>query len=80
MDYLNRIDQMMNIVNKSSNPMGMLELMAGKDPQLNGCLNMVRAANGNGQAVFMEEARKKGLSDEQISQFLTGLKSRYKSS
>lgn len=62
---------MMKIVHSSANPEQMLALMAKSNPDLNN--TMASIGNANPKDVFYTEARRKGLTDEQISAFLKEL-------
>lgn len=54
--------------------MAMLSQMALSDPRFQ-MINQQLAENGqNGSQAFYTEARKRGMSDEQINQFITNLR------
>lgn len=71
LDQLHRIKSMMKIVRTSANPEQMLALMAQSNPDLNNTIASI--GNTNPKDAFYTAARRKGLTDEQISAFLKEL-------
>ena len=71
LDQLQRIRSMMKIVRTSANPEQMLALMAQSNPDLNNTIASIGSTNP--KDAFYMAARRKGLTDDQISAFLKEL-------
>ena len=70
-EKIQQIKSMMEIVRTSSNPGQILNFMAQSNPELKSMLEAL--GNNNPRDFFYAEARRKGLTDEQISAFLKEL-------
>ena len=68
---IQQLKSMMQIVRTSGNPDKMLELMAQSNPELKALLESL--GNKNPKDLFYSEARRKGLTDDQIDAFLKKL-------
>lgn len=66
-----QLKSMMQIVSTSSNPDQMLAYMAQSNPELKQLLNSIGSKNP--KELFYNEARRKGLTNEQIDAFLKEL-------
>ena len=65
---------MFEIVKTSSNPKAMLESMARSNPQLNDILKALSSNNMSAKDMFYEAAKQKGMSDNDIQNFLSSLR------
>lgn len=70
-EKLQQLKSMMQIVRTSSNPEQMLKYMASTNPELKQLIESIGTSNP--KDLFYNEARRKGLTDEQISAFLKEL-------
>ena len=70
-EKIQQIKSMMEIVRTSSNPGQMLNFMAQSNPELKSMLEAL--GNNNPRDFFYAEARRKGLTDDQIDAFLKKL-------
>ena len=60
---------------QSSNPNAMLQNLMLTNPQIKQAAEMISSQyNGDGQAAFYAAARAKGMSDQQIEEFLKAIK------
>lgn len=75
LNNLQQIKSMMNAVRNSSNPQGMLNAMIQQNPNLQKAQEMINACGGDGREAFYQLARQKGMTDQQITEFLTTLNS-----
>lgn len=66
--------KMFEIVKTSSNPKGMLQMMANSNPELKQTLDLISNTNTSPKDLFYSKAKEKGMSDEEIDKFLTSLK------
>ena len=66
---------MKTIINSSSNPNKMLELMANNNPKLKDILESVKSTNTDPRILFYEKAKEKGMTEKEINDFLNTLKS-----
>lgn len=63
------------MIKTATDPNAMLQQLANNNPQLMQTMNYVQSAfNGDGEKAFMSAAKAKGMTDEQIQQFLAALK------
>ena len=71
---MENIAALYKLYQSSANPMVMLKQMALNDPRFE-TINQQLTANGqNGSQAFYSEAKKRGMSDEEISTFITNLR------
>lgn len=70
----NQLMKMFEIVKTSSNPKGMLQMMANSNPELKQTLDLISNTNTSPKDLFYSKAKEKGMSDEEIDKFLTSLK------
>lgn len=66
---------MKNIIDSSSNPNKMMELMANNNPKLREILEAIKNSNADPRVLFYEKAKEKGMSEKDIKDFLNTLKS-----
>lgn len=66
---------MKSIIDSSSNPNKMMELMANNNPKLKEILEAVKNSNADPRVLFYEKAKEKGMSEQDIKDFLNTLKS-----
>ena len=72
---LTQIRKMKSIIDSSSNPNKMMELMANNNPKLKEILETVKSTNSDPRILFYEKAKEKGMTDQDIKDFLNTLKS-----
>lgn len=70
----NQLMKMFEIVKTSSNPKGMLEMMANSNPELKQIMTVLSSNNTSPRDLFYSKAKEKGMSDEEIEKFLSSLK------
>lgn len=70
----NQLMKMFEIVKTSSNPKGMLEMMANSNPELKQIMTALSSNNTSPRDLFYSKAKEKGMSDEEIEKFLSSLK------
>jgi outer membrane protein TolC len=63
------------LLKQAQNPMTMLETAAQNNPQLQMVYNQSLAMNGDPKSAFYNIAKSKGMTEEQISDFLNTIKS-----
>ena len=61
------------LIKMSWNPMGMLEMASANNPALQEVYNQASAMNGNPKSAFMQAAKAKGYSDEEINNYIQKL-------
>ena len=62
-------------IKNSINPNAMLQQLAKENPQIFNVMNTInRVYNGDGRAAFMADAKRKGMTDQQIQEFLEAIK------
>ena len=66
--------KMFEIVKTSSNPKGMLEMMANSNPELKQIMTALSSNNTSPRDLFYSKAKEKGMSDQEIDDFLKSLK------
>lgn len=59
-------EQLFQRVRSSNNPMSLLRLIGRFNPQVKQVLDLVDAAGGNGEKVFFEECKKRGVDPQTI--------------
>lgn len=74
---MTQLKKMFDIVKASSNPSAMLSAMAGSNPALKQVLQEMQNTKASPKDVFYIKAREKGMTDEQIDEFLKSLKSMF---
>ena len=72
-EKINQIKRMMSIVKSSSNPQAMLEMMSQSNPELKSIISLVNNNPIQARSLFYEEAKRKGLDEQQIQAFLSQL-------
>ena len=70
---LDNVQSMINALKNSQNPQGMFNSMLMSNPALKQANDLIQSSGGDGKATFYAEARKKGMNDQQISEFLSAL-------
>lgn len=70
---LDQVRSMINALKASQNPQGMFNSMLMSNPALKHANDQIQSSGGDGKAAFYAEARKKGMNDQQISEFLSAL-------
>ena len=65
---------MFEIIKTSSNPKAMLEMMANSNPDLKNVMQTLSSTNVSPKDLFYKTAREKGMSDQEIEQFLASMK------
>lgn len=73
-----QLKKMFDIIKASSNPTSMINAMANSNPALKSVLNEVSSAKADPKDIFYAKAKEKGMSDEQITEFLNSVKSMLK--
>lgn len=74
MGNLGQIKSMLNAVMNSSNPTGMLAAMAKTNPSIQKAQETIAQYGGDGKAAFYALAKERGMTDQQIEQFLSTLR------
>jgi hypothetical protein len=64
------IMNMMNAVRNSNNPMAMLNMLAGQNPQLKQVMDIVSKNNGDAKKAFYEMAQQNGVDPNEILKML----------
>ena len=64
------LQQMINMVSRSNNPMQLMQIMAQSNPQLQNILNLVQTSQKSPKTLFFEMAQQKGVNPQQILQML----------
>lgn len=72
-EKINQIKRMMSIVKSSSNPQAMLEMMSQSNPELKSIISLVNNNPIQARSLFYEEAKRRGLDEQQIQAFLSQL-------
>ena len=73
-----QLKTMSDIVRASNNPTAMINAMANSNPALKEILTEISSAKADPKDIFYAKAREKGMSDRDIENFLTSLKSTFK--
>ena len=64
------LQQMINMVSHSNNPMQLMQTMAQSNPQLQSILNLIQTSQKSPKDLFFEIARQRGVDPQQILQML----------
>lgn len=64
------LQQIINMVSHSNNPMQLMQIMAQSNPQLQGILNLIQTSQKNPKDLFFEMAQQRGVDPQQILQML----------
>lgn len=64
------LQQMINMVSRSNNPMQLMQTMAQSNPQLQSILNLIQTSQKSPKDLFFEMAQQKGVDPQQILQML----------
>ena len=64
------LQQMINMVSRSNNPMQLMQTMAQSNPQLQSILNLIQTSQKSPKDLFFEMAQQKGVNPQQILQML----------
>ena len=65
----------MQLLRQSGNPKALFNSMIMSNPQLKQASDLVNGTyNGDGKSAFYDAARAKGMTDEQIEQFISALR------
>lgn len=75
---MTQLKKMFDIVKASNNPSAMINMMASSNPALKSILTEVSSAKADPKDIFYAKAKEKGMTDEQITDFLSSLKSMFK--
>lgn len=70
---LQQIKSMMNAIQNSQNPQGMFNSMLASNPKIKQAQDLINQYGGDGRAAFYAAARQKGMTDQQIAEFLNTL-------
>lgn len=63
--------QMANLVKSGQNPMGMIQMLSGQNPQIAQGLNLIQGKNaGQLQATALNLAKERGIDIDQLAQSL----------
>lgn len=66
--------QLMGLLNQSSNPMELIQNMAGQNPLMGRALQMGKGKSVDELKVIAQNlARQRGMNEKQLGQFLSGL-------
>ena len=64
------LQQMINMVSHSNNPMQLMQTMAQSNPQLQSILNLIQTSQKSPKDLFFEMAQQRGVDPQQILQML----------
>ena len=64
------LQQMINMVSHSNNPMQLMQTMAQSNPQLQSILNLIQTSQKSPKDLFFEMAQQRGVVPQQILQML----------
>ena len=64
------LQQMINMVSRSNNPMQLMQTMAQSNPQLQSILNLIQTSQKSPKDLFFEMAQQRGVDPQQILQML----------
>ena len=64
------LQQMINMVSHSNNPMQLMQTMAQSNPQLQSILNLIQTSQKSPKDLFFEMAQQRGVDPQQILQIL----------
>lgn len=61
-------------IKAATDPNAMLQQLAAQNPKISETMNFVNSAfNGNGEQAFMAAAKAKGMTDQQIQEYISAL-------
>lgn len=75
---MNPLISTVKLLKQAQNPMTMLETAAQNNPQLQMVYNQSLAMNGDPKSAFYNIAKSKGMTEEQIKEFLDNIQSTWK--
>ncbi len=64
------LQQIINMVSHSNNPMQLIQTMAQSNPQLQSILNLIQTSQKSPKDLFFEIAQQRGVDPQQILQML----------
>ena len=64
------LQQMINMVSHSNNPMQLMQTMAQSNPQLQSILNLIQTSQKSPKDLFFEMAQQRGVDPQQILHML----------
>ena len=64
------LQQIINMVSHSNNPMQLMQTMAQSNPQLQSILNLIQTSQKSPKDLFFEMAQQRGVDPQQILQML----------
>lgn len=64
------LQQMINMVSRSNNPMQLMQTMAQSNPQLQSILNLIQTSQKSPKDLFFEMAQQRGVDPQQILRML----------
>lgn len=64
------LQQMINMVSRSNNPMQLMQTIAQSNPQLQSILNLIQTSQKSPKDLFFEMAQQRGVDPQQILQML----------
>lgn len=64
------LQQIINMVSHSNNPMQLIQTMAQSNPQLQSILNLIQTSQKSPKDLFFEMAQQRGVDPQQILQIL----------
>ena len=64
------LQQIINMVSHSNNPMQLIQTMAQSNPQLQSILNLIQTSQKSPKDLFFEMAQQRGVDPQQILQML----------
>lgn len=64
------LQQIINMVSHSNNPMQLMQAMAQSNPQLQSILNLIQTSQKSPKDLFFEMAQQRGVDPQQILQML----------
>lgn len=70
---MTQLKKMYDILKVSSNPSAMINSMANSNPNLRAVLEDIKNSKTDPKEIFYEKAKAKGMTDEEINQFVKSL-------
>ena len=64
------LQQIINMVSRSNNPMQLMQTIAQSNPQLQSILNLIQTSQKSPKDLFFEMAQQRGVDPQQILQML----------
>lgn len=74
---MTQLKKMFDVVKASSNPSAMINAMAGSNPSLKQVLDEIALTKASPKDIFYMKAKEKGMTEDQINDFLNSLKSMF---